>query len=87
MLTAIYFKSNDEYMYYTDYEAKEVVEALDYLGAEYEIYMINERMYRITWYYDLNEEWVDIWCTEDDYEEQMKLIKEAKVEFTVEQFN
>jgi hypothetical protein len=44
-------------------------------------------MYRITWHDYIDEEWTDIWCTEEEYEEQMNLVKEAEVEYEVTEYN
>lgn len=87
MLFVLHLIDVSEYMYITQEDLEETIEALKYLNIAYEIYVVQDKMYRITWYDYIDEEWTDIWCYEEEFEEQMNMIKEAEVEYEVEEYN
>lgn len=87
MLLALQLIDTDEYMYMTQEELESTKDALRYLNIAFEVYEIKDKMYRITWHDYIDEEWIDIWCTEEEYEEQMNMIKEAEVEYEVTEYN
>ena len=87
MLSIIHLIDVSEYMYITQEDLKETIETLKYLNVAYEVYIVQDKMYRITWYDYIDEEWNEIWCTPEEYEEKLALIIEAEVEYRVTEFN
>ena len=86
-LLMITFEGNDECIYCDIEEYREICESLNYLGIEHTDYFVEEKIYRITWYDDIDEEWSDIWSTEADYEKWINEVKEAEVEYQVREYN
>ena len=87
MLSIIHLIDVDEYMYITQETLEETIEALKVLNIAYEVYIIEDKVYRITWYDDIDEEWNEIWCTSEEYEETLPKVIEAGVEYKVTEFN
>ena len=87
MLMMICMHDKDEYIYCEINEYREICEALNYLGVEHTDYIVEDKIYRITWFDDIDEEWKDIWSTEEDYEGWMEEIIKAEVEYEVREFN
>ena len=87
MLSILHLIDVDEYMYITQEDLEETIETLKYLNIAYEIYIVQDKVYRITWYDYIDEEWTDIWCTSDEYEETLPKIIKAGVEYEVTEFN
>ena len=87
MLSIIHLIDVDEYMYITQETLEETIEALKVLNIAYEVYIIEDKVYRITWYDYIDEEWTDIWCTSEEYEETLPKVIEAGVEYKVTEFN
>lgn len=87
MLSIIHLIDLDEYMYITQETLEETIEALKVLNIAHEVYIIEDKVYRITWFDYIDENWNEIWCTPEEYEEKMALILEAEVEYKVTEFN
>ncbi len=87
MLLTLHLIELDEYMYITQGELESTKDALRYLNIAFEVYVVEDKMYRITWYDYIDEEWTDIWCNEEEFEEQMNIVKKAEVEYRVETYN
>ena len=87
MLSIIHLIDLDEYMYITQETLDETIEALKVLNIAHEVYIIEDKVYRITWFDYIDENWNEIWCTPEEYEEKMALILEAEVEYKVTEFN
>ena len=87
MLMMICMQDKDEYIYCEVNEYREICESLNYLGVEHTDYIVEDKIYRITWFDDIDEEWKDIWSTEEDYEGWMEEITKAEVEYEVREFN
>lgn len=87
MLSIIHLIDVDEYVYITEETLEETIEALKVLNIAYEVYIIEDKVYRITWYDYIDDAWQEIWCTPEEYEEKMALILEAEVEYRVTEFN
>ena len=87
MLSIIHLIDVDEYMYITQEDLEETIEALKVLNIAYEVYIIEDKVYRITWYDDIDEEWNEIWCTSEEYEEKLPKVIEAGVQYKVTEFN
>ncbi len=86
MLTIIQFDV-DEYMYVPQEELEETIEKLKHYTIAHEVVVIEDKVYRITWYDYTDETWNEIWCTSEEYEEKLALVLEAKVEYEVTEFN
>lgn len=87
MLFILHLVDVSEYMYITQEDLESTKDALRCLNIAFEVYEVQDKMYRITWHDYIDEEWTDIWCTEEEYEEQMNLVKEAEVEYEVTEYN
>ena len=87
MLSIIHLIDVSEYMYITQEDLKETIETLKYLNVAYEVYIVQDKMYRITWYDYIDEEWTDIWCTPEEYEENLPKVIEAGVQYKITEFN
>jgi hypothetical protein len=87
MLTILHLIDVDEYAYIAQEELEETIEALKVLNIAYEEYIVQDKVYRITWYDYIDEEWKDIWCIPEEYEETLQKIIEAEVEYKVTEFN
>ena len=87
MLSILHLIDVSEYMYITQEDLEETIETLKYLNIAYEVYIVQDKVYRITWYDYIDEEWTDIWCTSDEYEETLPKVIEAGVEYKVTEFN
>ena len=87
MLSILHLIDVSEYMYITQEDLEETIKTLKYLNVAYEVYIVQDKMYRITWYDYIDEEWTDIWCTLDEYEETLPKVIEAGVEYKVTEFN
>lgn len=74
-------------MYFNESEYLEAKKGLDYLGIKYNAVVIDEKMYRIQWYDYIDEEWCDIWCTEEDVMEKLEIVKTAEVKYSVIEYN
>ena len=87
MLSIIHLIDVDEYMYITQEDLEETIEALKVLNLAYEVYIIEDKVYRITWFDYIDEEWNEIWCTPEEYEEKITKVIEAGVQYKVTEFN
>lgn len=87
MLSILHLIDVSEYMYITQKDLEETIETLKYLNIAYEVYIVQDKMYRITWYDYIDEKWSDIWCTSEEYEEKLSMIIEAEVEYEITEYN
>lgn len=74
-------------LYVTEEEYLEIKKALEYLGIKVSAEIVQDKMYRIQWYDYIDDEWTDIWCTEEDVVEKLEIVKLAEVEYNVTEFN
>ena len=86
MLFKLYY-GEDGYVYVTEEEYEPMRQVFNHLGVSYEVALVTEKMYRINWYDYIDEEWKDIWCTKDNYQDMLKEVVFAQVEYTVKEFN
>lgn len=86
MLFKLYY-GEEGYVYITEEEYEPMRQVFNHFGISYEIALVEEKMYRITWYDYIDEEWKDIWCTKDDYPNMLKEVMFAQVEYTVREYN
>ena len=87
MLLILHLVDVDEYMYIAQEDLESTKDALRCLNIAFEVYEVKDKMYRITWYDYIDEEWTDIWCTSEEYEETLPKVIEAGVEYKVTEFN
>ena len=87
MLFILHLVDVDEYMYITQEDLESTKDALRCLNIAFEVYEVHDKMYRITWHDYIDEEWTDIWCTSDEYEETLPKVIEAGVEYEVTEYN
>ncbi len=74
-------------LYVTEEEYLEIKKGLEYLGIKVSAEIVQDKMYRIQWYDYIDDEWTDIWCTEEDVVEKLEIVKLAEVEYNVTEFN
>lgn len=74
-------------LYVTEEEYLEIKKGLEYLGIKVSAEIVQDKMYRIQWYDYMDDEWTDIWCTEEDVVEKLEIVKLAEVEYNVTEFN
>lgn len=74
-------------LYMTEEEYKELKQAMDYLGIKVTAELVEEKMYRIQWFDYIDEEWTDIWCTEETVTEGLNAVKLAEVEYKLIEYN
>ena len=86
MLLKLYY-GEEGFVYVTEDEYESMRKIFNYLNVPFEATLVQEKMYRIKWYDDIDEEWNDIWCTEDNYPDMLKEVKLAEVEYEVVEFN
>ena len=86
MLLKLYY-GEEGFVYVTEEEYEPMRKVFNYLNVPFEAALVQEKMYRITWYDYIDEEWKDIWCTEDNYPDMLKEVKLAEVEYEVVEFN
>ena len=86
MLFKLYY-GEEGFVYVTEEEYDSMRTVFNYLNVPYKVTLVQEKMYRIKWYDDIDEEWNDIWCTEDNYPDMLKEVKLAEVEYEVVEFN
>lgn len=87
MLIMIHLTDVNEYMYATAEEYLELYDTLNYMNIKHDDCVIDDKVYRITWYNHIDEEWQDIWCSEETFDEELKAITDAEVEFRVTEYN
>lgn len=74
-------------LYATEDEYQEIKKALEYLGIKVSAEIVQDKMYRIQWYDYIDEEWTDIWCTEDNVADGLNAVKLAEVEYKLTEYN
>ena len=87
MLFILHLVDVSEYMYITQEDLESTKDALRCLILAFEVFEVKDKMYRITWHDYIDEEWTDIWCTEEEYEEILPKVIEAGVEYKVTEYN
>lgn len=87
MLSIIQLIDVDEYMYIPQEDLEETIETLNVLNIAHEVYIIEDKIYRITWYDYIDETWNEIWCRPEEFEEKLALVLEAEVEYVINEYN
>lgn len=86
MLFKLYY-GEEGFVYVTEEEYESMRTVFNYLNVPYKVTLVQEKMYRITWYDYIDEEWKDIWRTEEDFKETLDEVIKAEVEYEVVEFN
>ena len=86
MLFKLYY-GEEGFVYVTEEEYESMRTVFNYLNVPYKVTLVQEKMYRITWYDYIDEEWKDIWRTEDNFKETLDEVIKAEVEYEVVEFN
>lgn len=73
--------------YLKEEDIDEFTLALSLLNVQYTIEEVVEPIYAIKWFDYIDDEWITFWCTPDVYEETLKKVIEAEVEYYIEEFN
>ena len=74
-------------LYCDEREYLDILEVTEYFEIDIKSFYVEEKMYRITWYDEIDEEWSNIWSTEADYEKWIKEVKDAGVKYRVREYN
>lgn len=74
-------------LFATEDEYQEIKKSLEYLGIKVSAEIVQEKMYRIQWFDYIDEEWTDIWCTEDNVADGLNAVKLAEVEYKLTEYN
>ena len=86
MLFKLYY-GEEGFVYVTEEEYDSMRTVFNYLNVPYKATLVQEKMYRIKWYDYIDEEWKDIWRTEDNFKETLDEVIKAEVEYEVVEFN
>ena len=71
-----------------EWEYQDVLEMAGYMQIDIKSHYVEEKMYRITWYDDIDEEWCDEWFdNECDCNNFKKKVEDAEVEYRVREYN
>lgn len=81
------FKNDGYSMYVKEDEYADFARAMALLSLEYTAIVITEPMHSIHWYDYIDDEWNIIWCTEDEFERNLEDVKNAEVEYYIEEYN
>ena len=81
------FKNDGYSMYVKEDEYDDFARAMALLSLEYTATVITEPMHSIHWYDYIDDEWSIIWCTEDEFERSLEDVKNAEVEYYIEEYN
>ena len=86
-LYLVEFKKDNCTIYVKEDEYDDFARAMALLSLEYTATVVTEPMYAIHWYDNINDEWSIIWCTEDEYKEELEEINNYEVEYYIEKYN
>ena len=80
--------SDGTILYCDEREYLDILEVVEYFEIDIKSFFVEEKMYRITWYDEIDEEWSDIWSNNEvDYNKWIKEVEEAGVEYIVKKYN
>lgn len=66
---------------------EDIKKTLDYMGVEYSVTIVEQKMYAFHWHDYIDDEWSVIWCTPEHYESMIKEMDQYEVEYTVKEYN
>lgn len=74
-------------LYVKEDEYDEFARAMELLSVKYTAIVIEDKMYAIHWFDYIDDEWSIIWCTEDEFKRSLEDVKNAEVEYCIEEYN
>ena len=86
-LYLVEFKKDNYTIYVKEDEYDDFARSMALLSLEYTATVVTEPMYSIHWYDYIDDEWNIIWCTEDEFESALIDVKDAEVEYYIEEYN
>ena len=86
-LYLVEFKNDNYTIYVKEDEYDDFARAMALLSLEYTAIVVEDKMYSIHWFDYIDDEWNIIWCTEDKFENSLKDVKNAEVEYYIEEYN
>lgn len=86
-LYLVEFKNDNYTIYVKEDEYDDFARAMALLSLEYTAIVVEDKMYSIHWFNYIDDEWNIIWCTEDEFERNLEDVKNAEVEYYIEEYN
>ena len=86
-LYLVEFKNDNYTIYVKEDEYDDFARAMALLSLEYTAIVVEDKMYAIHWFDYIDDEWSIIWCTKDEFERNLENVKNAEVEYYIEEYN
>ena len=86
-LYLVEFKNDNYTIYVKEDEYDDFARAMALLSLEYTAIVVEDKMYSIHWFDYIDDEWNIIWCTKDEFERNLEDVKNAEVEYNIEEYN
>jgi hypothetical protein len=86
-LYLVEFKSDNYTIYVKEDEYDDFARAMALLSLEYTAIVVEDKMYSIHWFDYIDDEWNIIWCTKDEFDSVLIDVKNAEVEYYIEEYN
>lgn len=86
-LYLVEFKNDNYTIYVKEDEYDDFARSMALLSLEYTATVVTEPMYSIHWFDNIDDEWNIIWCTKDEFEKELKNVKNAEVEYYIKEYN
>ena len=86
-LYLVEFKNDNYTIYVKEDEYDDFARAMALLSLEYTAIVVEDKMYSIHWFDYIDDEWNIIWCTKDEFERNLEDVKNAEVEYYIEEYN
>jgi hypothetical protein len=86
-LYLVEFKNDGYSIYVKEDEYDDFARAMALLSLEYTAIVVEDKMYSIHWFDYIDDEWNIIWCTKDEFDSVLIDVKNAEVEYYIEEYN
>ena len=86
-LYLVEFKNDNYTIYVKEDEYDDFARAMALLSLEYTAIVVEDKMYSIHWFDYIDDEWNIIWCTKDEFDSALIDVKNAEVEYYIEEYN
>ena len=86
-LYLVEFKNDNYTIYVKEDEYDDFARAMALLSLEYTAIVVEDKMYSIHWFDYIDDEWNIIWCTKDEFDSALIDVKDAEVEYYIEEYN
>jgi hypothetical protein len=86
-LYLVEFKNDNHTIYVKEDEYDDFARAMALLSLEYTAIVVEDKMYSIHWFDYIDDEWSIIWCTKDEFDSVLIDVKDAEVEYYIEEYN